>query len=264
MASTDTPATLSDDKGVVADAPLPSSSTPLPTAPPPSIEPDFGVFKVWNPPKSASTSASGKGHVCLLIDCLPDLHTSAVALPDEYFEPTSEELKAAWKDQSRLVDRLTNAPLKTQAIREREEKAKANRWPEVRTRPSPAIATQQPPSDSRLLHQQTNIRIKFPNQLMLEHKFDSSSTIKVVYAYVRNALTDEAKQNKFVLCKWILCFTSLFIPSVLSSQTLIDEATPRRELRVSDPEVKTKTLSQLGLAPSSILHFGFLDESLNS
>jgi len=32
---------------------------------------------------------------------------------------------------------------------------------------------------------------------------------------------------------------------------------------VSDPAVKSQNLYQLGLAPSSILHFSFLEESLN-
>lgn len=61
-------------------------------------------------------------------------HTTAslTALPDSYFEPTAEELKSAFSSQSRLVDKLSNAPLKTEAIRQREAKEKLARWPEVR------------------------------------------------------------------------------------------------------------------------------------
>ncbi|KAG9005835.1 hypothetical protein FRB94_003905 [Tulasnella sp. JGI-2019a] len=171
----------------------PSSSGAPPAEPAPIIE-----YKVWNPPGSGVATPG--------------------SLPDEYFQPTGEELKAAWQAQSRLVEKLNNAPLKTQAIRDKEAKEKAKRWPE------------------------TTIRIKFPNQMMLERKFTSSETIKSVYAFVRNALTEEAKQDKFVLY----------------------DSPPRRDLKVSDPEVKTKTLTQLNLAPSSILHFSFLDETLNS
>lgn len=57
---------------------------------------------------------------------------SLAALPDSYFEPTAEELKSAYSSQSRLVDKLSNAPLKTEAIRQRETKEKLARWPEVR------------------------------------------------------------------------------------------------------------------------------------
>ncbi|KAG8890339.1 hypothetical protein FRB98_009407 [Tulasnella sp. 332] len=159
-----------------------------PSGAPPVAEPASIDFKVWNPPRSAVVTPG--------------------SLPDEYFQPTGEELKAAWQSQSQLVNKLNNAPLKTQAIRDKEAKEKAKRWPE----------------------------------LMLERKFSSSETIKSVYAFVRNALTDEAKQDKFVLY----------------------DAPPRRDLKVSDPEVKTKTLTQLSLAPSSILYFSFLDETLNS
>lgn len=67
MASTETSEPVSDDKGVVADAVQSSSSTPQaePAAPLPSTEPDFGDFKVWNPPKSDTGSTPGKCHVNL-------------------------------------------------------------------------------------------------------------------------------------------------------------------------------------------------------
>ena len=42
-----------------------------------------------------------------------------------------------------------------------------------------------------------------------------------------------------------------------------DQTPPRRELRNSDPNVKGQSLYQLQLAPSSILHLMFRDESLN-
>ncbi len=43
-----------------------------------------------------------------------------------------------------------------------------------------------------------------------------------------------------------------------------DQAPPRREFKVSDPEVKNQTLAQLSLAPSSILMLSFLDDDLNN
>jgi tether containing UBX domain for GLUT4 len=160
-------------------------------------------FKLWNPPANSASSSSSQ---------------SRNALPDEFFQPTAAEMTSALASQTRAREALLNAPLKTQAIREKEERAKLQRWP------------------------QTTIRVKFPNQMMLESTFPSSSGIKAVYAFVRNSLTEEAKPNKFVLFQ---------VP-------------PRRELKVSDPKVKTQTLAQLQLAPSSVLHFEFLEEHLNN
>lgn len=44
---------------------------------------------------------------------------------------------------------------------------------------------------------------------------------------------------------------------------VIDQTPPRRDLKVSDPAVRDKTLFQLQLAPSSVLMLSFFDESLN-
>ncbi|KAG8956081.1 hypothetical protein FRC03_010971 [Tulasnella sp. 419] len=158
-------------------------------------------YKVWNPPHSS-----------------PATPGDSQSLPDTFFEPTTEELKSVFAQQSRLTQNLVNAPLKTQAIREREDKEKQARFPTTR------------------------IRVKFPNQLILERTFPSTDKIKSVYAWVRNSLTEEAKPIKFVLY----------------------QTPPRRELRVSDTTVKFQNLYQLHLAPSSILHLSFEEASLNS
>ena len=44
---------------------------------------------------------------------------------------------------------------------------------------------------------------------------------------------------------------------------LADQTPPRKELRNSDPNVKDQSLYQLQLAPSSVLHLMFRDDSLN-
>jgi len=115
-------------------------------------------FKVWSPPASSPAASS-----------------SLSTIPDSFFEPTTAELKAAFDAQARLRENLYNAPLKTQAVRDQEEKKKQERWPN------------------------TTIRIKFPDQTQLEKVFPSTNTIKSVYAFVRSSLTDEAKPVKFVL-----------------------------------------------------------------
>ena len=51
--------------------------------------------------------------------------------------------------------------------------------------------------------------------------------------------------------------------SNLFADFLADQTPPKRELKVSDTAVRDLSLSRLGLAPSSILHLQFLEDSLN-
>lgn len=79
-----------------------------------TIAPDVSdLFKVYKPPAESDTPQSLK------------------ELTDSDFEPTSAELQAAYAGQKQRLDALVNAPLKTQAIKEREQKAKISRWPKV-------------------------------------------------------------------------------------------------------------------------------------
>ena len=52
----------------------------------------------------------------------------------------------------------------------------------------------------------------------------------------------------------------LYCPLYLTSP---DQAPPRRDLRVSDPKVRDLSLSELQLAPSSVLLLRFESEQLN-
>lgn len=76
---------------------------------------------------------------------------------------------------------------------------------------------------------------------MLERKFPSTDKIRSVYAFVRACLTDEAKPIKFILY----------------------QSPPKRDLKVSDPNVRDQTLYDLHLTPSSVLLLRFEDESMN-
>ncbi|KDQ59206.1 hypothetical protein JAAARDRAFT_33943 [Jaapia argillacea MUCL 33604] len=87
----------------------------------------------------------------------------------------------------------------------------------------------------------TTIRVKFPDRTMLEKSFPSSDKIRAVYAFVRSSLRDDVKPIKFILY----------------------QSPPKRDLKVSDPQVRDLSLSQLQLAPASILLLRFEDESLN-
>ncbi|KAF9000742.1 hypothetical protein BDQ17DRAFT_1307839 [Cyathus striatus] len=88
---------------------------------------------------------------------------------------------------------------------------------------------------------QTRIRIRFSDRTQLEKVFPSTDKIRSVYAFVRGCLREDVKPIKFILY----------------------QSPPKRDLKVSDPEVRDLSLAQLQLAPSSILLLRFEDESLN-
>ncbi|OBZ72626.1 Tether containing UBX domain for GLUT4 [Grifola frondosa] len=122
-------------------------------------------------------------------------------LPDSYFTPTTADLKAAQASLSARAQALANAPLRTQAMRDADEKAKRARWPH------------------------TTIRVKFSDRSQLE----------------KTSLREDVKPIKFVLY----------------------QTPPKREFKVSDPEVRDLSLVDLQLAPSSVLMLKFEDDALN-
>lgn len=89
----------------------PTQPTALPVQQP--SQPSQPEFKLWNAPVQ-STSAS-----------------ASADLPEEYFQPTAAEITSAYAAQTRAREALSNGPLKTQAIREREERARISKWPNV-------------------------------------------------------------------------------------------------------------------------------------
>jgi len=86
----------------------------------------------------------------------------------------------------------------------------------------------------------TVIRIRFMDRTQLEKTFPSTDKIRSVYAFVRSSLRDDVKHTKFILYQ-----------------------PPNRDLKVSDLTVRDLSLSELQLAPSSVLLFRFEDQSLN-
>lgn len=96
-------------------------------------------------------------------------------LPDSYFQPSTADLKAAQASLSARTQALVNAPLRTQAMRDAEEKSKRARWPN------------------------TTIRVKFSDRSQLEKTFPSTDKIRSVYAFVRGSLREDVKPIKFVL-----------------------------------------------------------------
>lgn len=76
---------------------------------------------------------------------------------------------------------------------------------------------------------------------------------------MRPLLREDVRPIKFVLCKRILNNNHNYV----DSPACLDQSPPKRELKVSDLSVRDLSLSQLHLAPSSILYVRFEDDSLN-
>ncbi|MBW0472255.1 hypothetical protein O181_011970 [Austropuccinia psidii MF-1] len=101
------------------------------------------------------------------------------ALGDDYFVPTASEAQKAFSGQVAQRERLTDAPLLTRSLREREENQKRNekfsRFP------------------------LTRIRIRFGDRTMLEGTLESKCTISDVYKFVQECLRDDVGIQPFVL-----------------------------------------------------------------
>lgn len=139
---------MSSDQSTTV-VPEDTSSTTTTSAPP---------FKVYRPPQTSSAGPSSFNN-----------------LPESYFEPTTGEIMSLHQSRVAARERLVDAPLRTSAIREREEKKREARYPT------------------------TTIRVKFPDQTQLERVFPSTDKIRSVYAFVRNSLREDVKPIKFVL-----------------------------------------------------------------
>lgn len=132
------------DASEVAQASPVSAPTPAPVD-----------FKVYRPPHSASGTPRD--------------------VPDAYFTPSAADLRAAQASLSARTQALVNAPLRTQAMRDDENKKRLARWPN------------------------TTIRVRFSDRTQLEKAFPSTSKIRAVYAFVRGSLREDVKPIKFVL-----------------------------------------------------------------
>ncbi|TFK19697.1 hypothetical protein FA15DRAFT_674209 [Coprinopsis marcescibilis] len=97
------------------------------------------------------------------------------SLSDDYFTPSSSELKVAQATLAARTSNLVNAPLQVRARREEAAKVKRDRWPT------------------------TTIRIRFSDRMQLEKVFPSTDKIRSVYAFVRGCLRDDVKPIKFIL-----------------------------------------------------------------
>ncbi|KAI0667809.1 hypothetical protein C8Q78DRAFT_1049753 [Trametes maxima] len=126
-------------------------------------------------PDSASTSAPPAKPAFRYFRAPSSAQQPRNDLPDNYFDVTPADVRAQQASLAARRDALQNAPLRTAAMRETEDKKRRSRWPETR------------------------IRIKFADRSVLEKTFPSTDKIRAVYAFVRSSLRDDVKPIKFVL-----------------------------------------------------------------
>jgi tether containing UBX domain for GLUT4 len=96
------------------EVPAPSS-TDAPSTPAATVVPEEPQFKVYKPPNTTSSHA-------------------LAPLPDEYFNMTAADVKAAQDTLTARTNAMTNAPLQLRAAREASEQSKRDRWQTVRRR----------------------------------------------------------------------------------------------------------------------------------
>ncbi|GAA5834398.1 hypothetical protein JCM11251_007978 [Rhodosporidiobolus azoricus] len=117
------------------------------------------------------SSSSSSGHA--------SASRSFLDLPESYFAPTAVELQQAFAGQVKKREELTDRPLLTKRLREREEaeksRQKAARWP------------------------QTRIRIRFSDRSQLEGVFPSTDKLVHLYEFVRLALKEEVRETGWYL-----------------------------------------------------------------
>lgn len=139
----------------ISSAPVPSAE-PLGELNPQNLAEGQPTCKVFKPPSDTSAAF-------------------ALDLPDDYFQPTAADLKAVQHTLSARTQALVNAPLQLRTVREANEKAKLDRWPN------------------------TTIRVRFTDRTQLEYVFPSTDKIRSVYAFVRGCLREDVKPIKFIL-----------------------------------------------------------------
>lgn len=97
-----------------------------------------------------------------------------IELPDDFFEPTREELAAAAKSMTDGMHRMADAPLMTKKMRDARAEQRMSRFRKVL------------------------IRILFPDRVALQGIFEPKSTVRQVQRFVRAGLRD-ARNVRFHL-----------------------------------------------------------------
>lgn len=114
-----------------------------------------------------------------------------VDVPDEYFEPTLDELRDLLKHEKELKKEQTEF-LKTNEMRERESFEKLKKF------------------------KTATFRIKFPNGFEVQREFNSRSSLSSLFAFVKTLIVEPEKP--FILC--ITLFIYLLSLSFYTKPTL--------------------------------------------
>lgn len=96
-----------------------------------------------------------------------------IDVPDEYFEPTLDELRDLLKHEKEIKKGQTEF-LKTSEMRERESFEKLKKF------------------------KTATFRIKFPNGFEVQREFNSHSSLNSLFAFVKTLIVDPEKP--FILC----------------------------------------------------------------
>ena len=116
---------MSTDSGEAAKSTSPTN--PDPTQ---AVTSDFRLFK---PPHVGEAGAGPRKYPRGYDECSAYLHVFPSGdLSDAFFTPTTSDLKAVQDSLAARTQALMNAPLKTQAMREAEQKARQAKYPTVR------------------------------------------------------------------------------------------------------------------------------------
>ncbi|KAI9612489.1 hypothetical protein H4Q26_007646 [Puccinia striiformis f. sp. tritici PST-130] len=160
------------------------SKQPLISSSEPSIQPSqTPMSSSETPSTSASATTQPSNHLAKEVKVwLPSANAQPAPRPplgDEYFIPTAAEAQRAFSGQVANREKLTDSPMLTKTLRERELNQKKNqklaRFPITR------------------------IRIKFGDRSMLEGSFPSTSKISDVYKFVKESLSEDVRTKPFIL-----------------------------------------------------------------
>lgn len=156
------------------------------------------TVKVYRPVAPSSSSQASTLANCALPRLTSQLDTcshASLAVPDSYFTPSVHELSVAYNSQTKIRERMTEAPMLTRRLRD--EKAA------------------QAAAEKRAKYPQTRIRIKFADQTQIETSFASSLSIEALYAFVWSSLREDMQASSF-----LLCVLFLFVYSKLSGEQI--------------------------------------------
>ncbi|PLW42943.1 hypothetical protein PCASD_04685 [Puccinia coronata f. sp. avenae] len=148
-----------------------------------SLEPNQSPLPSSAVSVSSSATTHPSNHLAKEVKVwLPSANAQPAPRPvlgDDYFVPTAAEAQRAFSSQVASREKLTDAPMLTKNLREREQNQKKN--------------------EKLARFPITRIRIKFGDRSMLEGSFPSTSKISDVYQFVKESLQDDVRTKPFIL-----------------------------------------------------------------